>query len=143
MSILNANNTRQTITKRSLQGQQHQLADTFIQLSVLAGQQHPTQTFEPFAKRLQQAGYAAFTSQQTTCLQLKLGKMCKQTCEHCQVDAGPDRREKMSRQTMKQCIDVEKNNPTTILCTYRKMDENGKNKYERGIAILRFRSHGG
>ena len=112
MSILNANNTRQTITKRSLQGQQHQLADTFIQLSVLAGQQHPTQTFEPFAKRLQQAGYAPFTSQQTTCLQLNLGKMCNQTCEHCHVDAGPDRKEKMSRQTMQQCIDVLKNNPS-------------------------------
>ncbi len=33
-------------------------------------------------------------------LQLNLGKLCNQTCRHCHVDAGPDRSEVMSRQTM-------------------------------------------
>jgi radical SAM/Cys-rich protein len=32
-------------------------------------------------------------------LQVNIGKVCNQTCAHCHVDAGPDRRENMSRAT--------------------------------------------
>ncbi len=32
--------------------------------------------------------------------------MCNQACRHCHVDAGPDRKEIMDRQTMQQCLDV-------------------------------------
>ena len=32
--------------------------------------------------------------------------MCNQTCRHCHVDAGPDRKEIMTRDTMQQCMDV-------------------------------------
>jgi len=39
-------------------------------------------------------------------LQVNLGKVCNQTCAHCHVDAGPERRESMSRETAEQCIDV-------------------------------------
>jgi radical SAM/Cys-rich protein len=36
--------------------------------------------------------------------QMNLGKLCNQTCRHCHVDAGPDRREVMSRETMELCL---------------------------------------
>src|SRR4051794_16608950 len=36
--------------------------------------------------------------------QINVGKVCNQTCRHCHVDAGPDRREQMSRETMEQCL---------------------------------------
>ena len=39
-------------------------------------------------------------------LQMNLGKLCNQTCHHCHVDAGPDRREIMTRETMQACLDV-------------------------------------
>jgi radical SAM/Cys-rich protein len=39
-------------------------------------------------------------------LQVNVGKLCNQTCRHCHVDAGPDRREVMSRETMQSCLDV-------------------------------------
>jgi radical SAM/Cys-rich protein len=39
-------------------------------------------------------------------LQLNLGKLCNQTCRHCHVDAGPDRRESMSRETAVACIEL-------------------------------------
>jgi len=39
-------------------------------------------------------------------LQVNVGKLCNQTCRHCHVDAGPDRREVMSRETMEHCLDV-------------------------------------
>lgn len=41
-----------------------------------------------------------------TTLQINVGKLCNQTCRHCHVDAGPDRREVMSRETMTFCLDV-------------------------------------
>jgi radical SAM/Cys-rich protein len=39
-------------------------------------------------------------------LQINVGKLCNQTCRHCHVDAGPDRREVMTRETMALCLDV-------------------------------------
>ncbi|GIW87554.1 MAG: radical SAM/Cys-rich domain protein [Isosphaeraceae bacterium] len=39
-------------------------------------------------------------------LQVNLGKTCNQTCRHCHVDAGPDRREQMDRETMQLCLDA-------------------------------------
>lgn len=49
-------------------------------------------------------------------LQINVGKMCNQVCAHCHVDAGPDRKEIMNRETMSQCVEVMRNNSdlTTI-----------------------------
>ncbi len=32
--------------------------------------------------------------------------MCNQTCKHCHVDAGPDRKEIMSIETMNSCLEI-------------------------------------
>ncbi|PJZ68310.1 radical SAM protein [Leptospira perolatii] len=37
-------------------------------------------------------------------LQVNLGKQCNQTCKHCHVDAGPDRKEVMDQKTMEDCL---------------------------------------
>ena len=37
-------------------------------------------------------------------LQINVGKLCNQTCRHCHVDAGPDRNEVMTRETMELCL---------------------------------------
>jgi len=39
-------------------------------------------------------------------MQINVGKLCNQTCAHCHVDAGPDRREVMTYETMAQCVEV-------------------------------------
>ncbi|MDG1049875.1 MAG: arsenosugar biosynthesis radical SAM protein ArsS [Planctomycetota bacterium] len=39
-------------------------------------------------------------------LQLNLGRRCNLTCVHCHVDAGPDRKEDMSRATAERCLEV-------------------------------------
>ena len=39
-------------------------------------------------------------------LQINLGKLCNQTCRHCHVDAGPERREVMSRETVAACLEA-------------------------------------
>jgi radical SAM/Cys-rich protein len=43
--------------------------------------------------------------------QINMGKMCNQVCKHCHVDAGPDRKEIMTKETLQQCLDVIKSNP--------------------------------
>lgn len=42
-------------------------------------------------------------------LQINLGKLCNQICEHCHVDAGPDRKETMIKSVLEQCLSVAKN----------------------------------
>jgi radical SAM/Cys-rich protein len=39
-------------------------------------------------------------------LQLNLGRKCNQTCVHCHVDAGPDRKEDMSREVADLCLEA-------------------------------------
>ncbi len=39
-------------------------------------------------------------------LQINLGYMCNQVCDHCHVDAGPDRKEIMTIETMRSCLRV-------------------------------------
>ena len=48
-------------------------------------------------------------------LQINIGKLCNQTCHHCHVDAGPDRREIMTRKTMTLCLEaLEKTTIATV-----------------------------
>jgi radical SAM/Cys-rich protein len=51
-----------------------------------------------------QAGLHPLQATGITVFQINLGKLCNQTCRHCHVDAGPDRRESMSRETAELCI---------------------------------------
>lgn len=37
-------------------------------------------------------------------LQVNVGKLCNMTCQHCHVDAGPDRREVMTKETIDHCL---------------------------------------
>jgi len=48
-------------------------------------------------------------------LQVNVGRLCNQTCAHCHVDAGPDRREQMSRATAEQVIELLRRHPIPTL----------------------------
>ena len=48
-------------------------------------------------------------------LQVNVGKLCNQTCAHCHVDAGPDRKEIMTRETAEQVIEVLARHPIPTL----------------------------
>lgn len=85
---------------RSLLGQGHPLAVVDEQRSVL----RPGGRFRPFREAIHEAGLAPLESLGITTLQINLGKLCNQTCRHCHVDAGPDRREVMTRGTMEACV---------------------------------------
>lgn len=47
-------------------------------------------------------------------VQLNVGRLCNMTCHHCHVDAGPDRRESMSRETFEACLQVIERHPVTV-----------------------------
>jgi len=57
-----------------------------------------------FDDAVAEAGHRPLTPGRLTTLQINVGKLCNQTCRHCHVDAGPDRREIMSRGTMELCL---------------------------------------
>lgn len=68
-----------------------------------------------FNDKLQEAGQFPIQATDTSILQVNLGKMCNQVCKHCHVDAGPDRKEIMSKETMIQCLEaLKKSNISTV-----------------------------
>jgi radical SAM/Cys-rich protein len=60
--------------------------------------------FPPFGRKMAGAGLEPLVAAGIAVLQINVGKLCNQTCAHCHVDAGPDRKEIMSRETAEQCI---------------------------------------
>lgn len=46
----------------------------------------------------------SLTAEEINVLQVNVGKLCNMTCKHCHVDAGPDRREIMTRETIDHCL---------------------------------------
>lgn len=47
--------------------------------------------------------------------QINLGYMCNQVCDHCHVDAGPDRKEIMTWDTIKEClVAIEESKPEIV-----------------------------
>jgi radical SAM/Cys-rich protein len=81
------------------------------QNQILTLQQNP-EKFKPFSASLRAIGVNFLKPKQLEIFQVNLGKMCNQVCTHCHVDAGPDRKEIMTKETMQLCIDVLKANPS-------------------------------
>lgn len=59
-----------------------------------------------FEETLSEYGASPLLTGGIRVLQINVGKLCNQTCRHCHVDAGPDRREIMSPQVAEAVIDV-------------------------------------
>ena len=53
---------------------------------------------------MERAGLHPLRSTGITVFQINVGKLCNQICRHCHVDAGPDRTERMSRETAELCM---------------------------------------
>jgi len=91
---------------KSLKATGHQLADAAFQLTVLSHEQAATAHLPRFRQQLAGAGLLPLRPVAPAVLQLNVGKMCNQVCKHCHVDAGPDRKEIMTRETMQLCLDA-------------------------------------
>jgi radical SAM/Cys-rich protein len=92
---------------KSLSVSGNQLADTFFQLKVLNGKELSQAKFTPFAEKIAGVGFERFEPTGIDIFQINIGKLCNQTCAHCHVDAGPDKKvENMSRETLEICLDI-------------------------------------
>ena len=90
---------------KSLRRRGHELADPNNQLRVLGRLVAANPHWEPFGEKLAKHGHEPLLSASTEILQINMGKMCNQTCKHCHVDAGPDRKEIMSRALLETCLE--------------------------------------
>ena len=55
------------------------------------------------------------TRDKTVTLQVNVGRLCNLACKHCHVDAGPGRKEVMSRQTMDEVIRFAQGNSFSVV----------------------------
>lgn len=68
--------------------------------------ENPEFSLDRFANKLKEAGTFPLKPSKIDIFQVNVGKMCNQTCRHCHVDAGPDRKEIMTKETMQMCVDL-------------------------------------
>ncbi len=102
---------------KSLKSRNNKLADTFYQLEVISQSAVPDSGIPLFKDRIGNAGFEnGLTPLSPQIFQINIGKLCNQSCAHCHVDAGPDKkRENMDRATLETCLDIiEKHNFQTI-----------------------------
>lgn len=92
--------------KQSLVARSSPLATAKAQLALLSEGIFANGTLPYFSEQLKQRGIPPLKSKALEILQLNLGYMCNQVCAHCHVDAGPDRKEKMSRATLEKCLAI-------------------------------------
>ena len=98
---------------KSLKAKGNQLSDTFFQLKVLNGKEVLDNDFPSFVKKTQDLGFKSLQPKPIEIFQINIGKLCNQTCAHCHVDAGPDRKEEnMSRENLEICLDIIKRTPS-------------------------------
>lgn len=97
---------------KSLKRQEHVLANPEYQLNILNDSEVLGKELPDFKNKLAEIGLFPLKPTEIDIFQINVGKMCNQVCKHCHVDAGPDRKEIMTRATMQYCLDALKN--TTI-----------------------------
>ena len=89
---------------KSLHALHHQLSDTTTQIEILEEGVSQTLKLPLFQQKMERAGLFPLKPTKLEIFQVNLGYMCNQVCKHCHVDAGPDRKEIMTRETMEQCL---------------------------------------
>jgi radical SAM/Cys-rich protein len=93
------------ITK-SLNKQESELANTQRQLEILSNGIFQNGELPKFKDKIAKTNQFPLKPRTLEILQINVGYMCNQVCVHCHVDAGPDRKEIMTKETMQKCLDV-------------------------------------
>lgn len=90
-------------TLPSLHKRKSMLADSLEQIRIL----EKTDCGIPaFGEKLAETGHEPLCPAGSRILQVNVGYRCNLLCRHCHVDAGPDREEMMSRETMRHCLEA-------------------------------------
>jgi radical SAM/Cys-rich protein len=91
---------------QSLQKRHSELAASNRQLEILSNGIFKSGELPTFAEKIKETGQFPLRPRTLEILQINVGYMCNQVCDHCHVDAGPDRKEIMTRETMMLCLEV-------------------------------------
>ena len=91
----------------SLNRRSHELASPGRQIEVLQG----LETQISFGDALKKSSLLPLRPTQIDIFQINVGRVCNQTCAHCHVDAGPDRKELMSDEILDKCLEVFESSP--------------------------------
>ncbi|WP_204343963.1 arsenosugar biosynthesis radical SAM (seleno)protein ArsS [Psychroserpens algicola] len=97
------------VKTQSLQKKGSDLAQSNRQLEILSNGIFQNGELPTFKAKISETSQFPLKAKKLEILQINVGYMCNQVCEHCHVDAGPDRKEIMTRDTMRQCLEVIKN----------------------------------
>ncbi len=62
--------------------------------------------FKAFDCALKESNLFPLTATGVDIFQINFGKKCNQACKHCHVEAGPDRNEMISRETLNECLSI-------------------------------------
>ena len=91
---------------QSLHKRHSDLANTNKQLEILSNGVFANGELPTFKNKISETNQFPLKAKTLEILQINVGYMCNQVCEHCHVDAGPDRKEIMTKETMQQILDV-------------------------------------
>ncbi len=92
--------------KKSLKQRQNDLSSSKYQLDFLDGGNFKNGELTTFESMLKRSNQFPLKPSKLEILQINMGYMCNQVCAHCHVDAGPDRKEIMTKETLELCLDV-------------------------------------
>ena len=92
--------------KKTLNRQKNVLASSKNQLKLLSGGVFKNGSLPSFKTTLKKTKKFPLKPSSLEILQINLGYMCNQVCAHCHVDAGPDRKEIMTKETLRMCLNL-------------------------------------
>lgn len=101
--------------KKSLKARNNDIANTQRQLEILSNGIFKRGDLPTFSEKIKETHPFPLRPKKLEVLQINLGYMCNQVCEHCHVDAGPDRQEIMTKKTMRECLEVIKKTEANTL----------------------------
>lgn len=101
------------LATQTLKKTKNALSLTERQIQVLSD--HESVGIPAFGSQLRGIGLLPLKPTGIDILQINVGKMCNQVCKHCHVDAGPDRKEIMTRETMQLCLNALKDSSVTTV----------------------------
>lgn len=99
---------------KSLKARGSELSESEKQLRFLNGELFQSE-LPTFKERLIEEHKEGLRPSKLEIFQVNIGYMCNQTCKHCHVDAGPDRKEIMSREHLQKCLDILEQNEIPTL----------------------------
>lgn len=103
------------MTLKSLHATHNPLSKAERQLEILSNGIFSNGSLPTFSEKIKQSNQFPLRPSKIEILQINVGYMCNQVCAHCHVDAGPDRKEIMTIETMQQILEVLKTTKVTTL----------------------------